>query len=78
MTDFQIITDSGCLGDMSFYNDNGIDIIPFQAIIDSKYYNLDDKFPLSNTNIEKIISLMLIIIFTLLLYFYIIRKDFSS
>ena len=37
MTDFQIITDSGCLGDMSFYNDNGIDIIPFQAIIDSKY-----------------------------------------
>ena len=34
MTDFQIITDSGCLGDMSFYNDNGIDIIPFQAIID--------------------------------------------
>lgn len=56
MTNFQIITDSGCLGDLSFYEKNNVDIIPFQAIIDGKFYSLDTKFPLSNTQIEKIIK----------------------
>lgn len=55
MTNFQIITDSSCLGEASFYNENNIDIIPFHAIIDGNFYNLDDKMPLSNANIEKII-----------------------
>lgn len=56
MTKFKIVTDSGCLGDINFYKENKIDIVPFQAIIDGKYYLLDENFPLTNEYLEKVIS----------------------